>query len=241
MLDEVHELTAEKYKTRMLLERAEYLTLQAQINPHFLYNTLDTMSSIASLQNCQTVSYLSQSLANIFRYTLNMSNPLATVSEEISHVRNYVYVMDVRNRSAVQYEFHIDKDTFSDILPRVSIEPIVENALSHGLKNSRRPDKKVSIVIRHDGELLNVTVSDNGVGTDEQEVRAHMNDEKNMLGEKGHSIGLTNINNRLKRLFGDEYGIIFESTPDEGTDVTIRVPVMKQGEAAEWLKEHTEF
>lgn len=241
MLDEVHELSAEKYKTKMLLERAEYLTLQAQINPHFLYNTLDTMSSIASLQNCQTVSYLSQSLANIFRYTLNMSNPLATVSEEMSHVRNYIYVMDVRNRSAVSYEFHLDKETFTDILPRVSIEPIVENALSHGLKNSRRTDKKVVITSGHRDGLLYVMVSDNGIGTDTDEINRRMNDEQFMLGEKGHSIGLTNINNRLKRLFGREYGLIFESSPDEGTTVTIRVPVMKQGEAAEWLKEHTEF
>ena len=241
LLDEIHELMEEKYKTQMLLDRAEYLTLQAQINPHFLYNTLDTMSSIASVQNCQTVSYLSQSLASIFRYTLNMSNPLATISEEMSHVKNYVYVMDVRNRSSIQYDFQIEKDTMEDLLPRISLEPLVENALSHGLKNSRRKDKKVWIKTERKNEEVWVTVADNGIGCNGQEVQKRLDQENNLMGDDGQSIGLLNINNRLKKMFGKEYGILIESEPNVETRVMIHVRRISQEEAAIWKKEYTKF
>ena len=241
MLDEIHALMAQKYQTTIQLERAEYLTLQAQINPHFLYNTLDTMSSIASIQDCQVVSNMSQALANIFRYALNMSESFATLADEMQHVRNFVYVMDIRNRSSVAYEFQIAEDTYLDMLPRVSLEPLVENALSHGLKNARRKDKKVTIRAEHQGEELWVTVADNGVGTNPQEIRRKLMDEKSAFGEKGHSIGLTNINSRLKLLYGSSCGLMFESKEGEGSKVTIRVPILGQEDVEEWLQKHTGF
>ncbi len=103
MLDEMDKLLRREYETKLLLNRAEYKALQAQINPHFLYNTLDTMSSIAEIQNCRQVSSLSQSLSNIFRYSLNMKNPLSTVAKEIVHLKNYIYVMNVRMMDNVEY------------------------------------------------------------------------------------------------------------------------------------------
>jgi len=241
MLDEIHELMAEKYKTQMHLERAEYLTLQAQINPHFLYNTLETMSSIANIQNCGVVSNLSQALANIFRYTLNMSGYLATVTEEISHVRNYIYVMNVRNKDLIRYEFQIDKETLNDTLPRVCIEPLVENALKHGLKNSRKDEKMVWIIAKHiDGELW-ITVKDNGVGADESIVLEKINDNKFLFGEKGNSIGLTNINNRLKKIYGLDYGIHFHSQEGVTTEVSMHLPIMQREDVEQWEKEHIGF
>lgn len=241
MLDEIHDLMAEKYKTQMHLERAEYLTLQAQINPHFLYNTLDTMSSIANLQNCSVVSNLSQALANIFRYTLNMSDYLATITEEMSHVRNYVYVMNVRNRSSVKYEFDIGRDTMQDTLPRVSIEPLVENALTHGLKNSKKEEKIVRISVAHKGDELWVTVEDNGIGADAEAVQHKIDDEKFVFGEKGNSIGLTNINNRLKKIYGQQYGIRFESELGVGAKVSMHLPIMHREDVPQWEKEDIGF
>ena len=241
MLDEIHDLMAEKYKTQMHLERAEYLTLQAQINPHFLYNTLDTMSSIANLQNCSVVSNLSQALANIFRYTLNMSDYLATITEELSHVRNYIYVMNVRNRSSVKYEFDISRDTMQDTLPRVSIEPLVENALTHGLKNSKKEEKIVKIRIAHIDDELWVTVEDNGIGADASAVQHKIDDEKFVFGEKGNSIGLTNINNRLKKIYGQQYGIRFESEQGVGAKVSMHLPIMHREDVPLWEKEDIGF
>lgn len=241
MLDEIHELMAEKYKTQMHLERAEYLTLQAQINPHFLYNTLETMSSIANIQNCGVVSNLSQALANIFRYTLNMSGYLATIAEEITHVRNYIYVMNVRNKDLIRYEFQIDKDTLYDTLPRVCLEPLVENALKHGLKNSKKEGKTVWIIAKHIEKELWITVKDNGVGANDAQVLEKINDHAFLFGEKGNSIGLTNINNRLKKIYGAAYGIQFESKQGVGAQVSMHLPIMQREDVEQWEKEHIGF
>lgn len=140
MLDRIQTMAREEYKNKLLMERTEFKMLQAQINPHFLYNTLDTMSGIANAQNCPLVSGLCHSLSAIFRYSLNMTDELSSVQKEMAHVRNYLYVMDVRNGSAITYEYQIDSDTLSDRLPRICLQPIVENAITHGLRNVRRRD-----------------------------------------------------------------------------------------------------
>ena len=142
MLDRIEVMAQEELQHKMLVERTEYKMLQAQINPHFLYNTLDTMSGIANAQNCPLVSGMCRSLSAIFRYSLNMTDELSTMQNEMAHVRNYLYVMDVRNGSAIAYDYQIDSDTLQDEMPRICIQPVVENALSHGLRNVRRKDKK---------------------------------------------------------------------------------------------------
>ena len=108
MLDQMEELKEKEYQAKQLLTQAEYKALQAQINPHFLYNTLDTMSSIAEIKNCPEVSMLSQSLSNLFRYSLNMKEPFSTVAKEIMHLKNYTQVMSIRMHDNIHYIFDVD-------------------------------------------------------------------------------------------------------------------------------------
>lgn len=225
MLDQIQELVSKQYETKLLLNKAEYNALQAQINPHFLYNTLDTMSSIAQIKGCLEVSALSQSLSNIFRYSLDMKNPLSTVEKEIIHLKNYIYVVNVRMNDAVKYEFDIAEDALEDSIPRIAIQPIVENAINHGLRNSHR-EKMVKIEAYHEDENLIVKVWDNGVGMTQevcQELLAEEVSEKAEK-EKSTSIGLRNINARMKMLYGEKYGLGIESRQDEGTCVTLTIP-----------------
>ena len=224
MLDRMEVMAQEELQHKMLVERTEYKMLQAQINPHFLYNTLDTMSGIANAQNCPLVSGMCRSLSAIFRYSLNMTDELSTLQNEMAHVRNYLYVMDVRNGSTIAYDYQIDSDTLQDPMPRICIQPVVENALTHGLRNVRRKDKKLLIRSEHVGENLVITVQDNGAGMDAEEMNRllEQNDMKRV--ESGVSIGILNVNARLKKLFGKEYGLHIESTIGEGTTVTITVP-----------------
>ena len=226
MLDRMEVMAQEELQHKMLVERTEYKMLQAQINPHFLYNTLDTMSGIANAQKCPLVSGMCRSLSAIFRYSLNMTDELSTMQNEMAHVRNYLYVMDVRNGSAIAYDYQIDSDTLQDEMPRICIQPVVENALSHGLRNVRRKDKKLLIRSEHIDENLVITVSDNGAGMDAESMNRllEQNDMKRV--ESGVSIGILNVNARLKKLFGDEYGLHIESTMGEGTTVTITVPAI---------------
>ncbi len=233
MLDRVQVMAQEEYKYRLLVERTEYKMLQAQINPHFLYNTLNTMSGIATAQNCPLVSGLCHSLSAVFRYSLNMTDEFSTVQKEMEHVKNYLYVMDVRSGSDVSYEYQIAEETLQDQLPRICLQPIVENAITHGLRNVRRKDKKLTISAVHENGLLLIYVEDNGTGMDAEEMNRLLekNDPKRV--ETGVSIGILNVNARLKRVFGEEYGILIDSRMGEGTKVSIRVPILKKKEEQE--------
>lgn len=125
-----------------------------------------------------------------------------------------------------------------DMIPRVSLEPLVENALSHGLKNARRKDKKVIIRAEHRGRELVVTVEDNGVGTDPEKIREKLEDERFQFGQKGRSVGLTNINSRLKILYGTSYGLLFEGGAGEGLRVIIHAPILEREDAEKWLQKN---
>ena len=242
MLDRVQAMAQEEYKYRLLVERTEYKMLQAQINPHFLYNTLNTMSGIATAQNCPLVSGLCHSLSAVFRYSLNMTDEFSTVQKEMEHVRNYLYVMDVRSGSDVVHEYQIAEETLQDQLPRICLQPIVENAITHGLRNVRRKDKKLKISTAHEDGLLVICIEDNGTGMDAEEMNhlLEKNDPKRV--ETGVSIGILNVNARLKRVFGEAYGILIDSRIGEGTKVFIRVPISKkqeqEGEKHESVKQN---
>ncbi len=242
MLDRVQAMAQEEYKYRLLVERTEYKMLQAQINPHFLYNTLNTMSGIATAQNCPLVSGLCHSLSAVFRYSLNMTDEFSTVQKEMEHVRNYLYVMDVRSGSDVVHEYQIAEETLQDQLPRICLQPIVENAITHGLRNVRRKDKKLKISTAHEEGLLVICIEDNGTGMDTEEMNhlLEKNDPKRV--ETGVSIGILNVNARLKRVFGEAYGILIDSRIGEGTKVFIRVPISKkqeqEGEKHESVKQN---
>lgn len=223
MLDQMEELKQKEYQTKQLLNRAEYKALQAQVNPHFLYNTLDTMASIAEIRNCPEVSHMSQSLALIFRYSLNMKDPFSTVENEIVHLKNYIYVMDMRMHDNIQYTFDVDEMTLKSKLPRLSLQPIVENAINHGLRN-KRGKKKIGIQIKREQMDLVICIEDNGVGLDASAINESLRKNELDFVEKGNSIGLHNINARLKMLYGNQYGMHLESMLGEGTKVFMILP-----------------
>lgn len=226
MLDQIEGLIAREYETKLMLNRAEYQALQAQINPHFLYNTLDTMGSIAEIDGCFQVSTLCQALADIFRYSLNMKEPLSTVTEEIVHLKNYIYVMDVRMQKQIQYEFDINEKILSETLPRISIQPLVENAINHGLRNYKGK-KRIRISAQPEEENLIITVEDNGIGMTEEKIR-ELFSETPVQHDKKDSIGILNIHKRMQLLYGNQYGVKIESSPGKGTRVFLLVPRMSR-------------
>lgn len=226
MLDQIESLIAREYESELLINRAEYQALQTQINPHFLYNTLDTMSSIAQIQNCPQVSALCQSLAGMFRYSLNMKEPLSTVAQEMVHLKNYIYVINVRMKNQIRFEFDIDNQSLTDSIPRISIQPLVENAINHGLRN-KKGEKCVWIHAREEGEVLIVEVKDNGIGISRERIQ-EIFEEKETGEEKRTSVGIINIHKRLKLLYGENYGIHIESEVSDGTKVWFQIPVSKK-------------
>lgn len=223
MLDQMEELRKKENQANLLASQAQFKALQAQINPHFLYNTLDTMSSIAEIRDCPEVSILSQSLSNIFRYSLNMKDSFSTVAQEITHLKNYTYVMSVRMQDHVKYVYDIDEEALQSRIPRISIQPLVENALNHGLRN-KRGEKEIHISVKKKGSMLEICVADNGVGMDAEEFNRLLRENSLNRAEQGSSIGLHNINARIKMKYGEEYGITLESVSGEGTCVRVLLP-----------------
>jgi sensor histidine kinase YesM len=172
------------------------------------------------------VSSLCQSLSNIFRYSLDMKHPYSTVGKEINHLKNYIFVMNVRMREEVTYSFHVEETVLQDSIPRISMQPLVENALNHGLKN-KHGEKWVEILAEEKDNILEISVKDNGVGMDSEEMNRRLaENDKNQV-EEGNSIGIYNINARMKMLYGESYGVHVESAYGEGTCVTLRIPRMK--------------
>lgn len=237
MLDRIETLVSREYEAKLMLKQAEYNALQAQINPHFLYNTLETMSSIADIRGCQEVSVLCQSLSNIFRYSLDMKNPFSTVAGEIVHLKNYIYVMNVRMQENVEYVFDVEDSILKSTMPRISIQPLVENALTHGLRGSRRK-KRIVIAAKKDGENLVISVEDNGIGIPEEERRELLSSDR-----KNHtkSIGLNNIHSRMKILYGESYGVSIESKIGEGTKVSLVIPSVRMEEIEIWKEKNTKY
>ncbi len=229
MLDRIEELVEQEKKTTYLLGQAKYHALQAQINPHFLYNTLETMSSIAQIKDCPEVSRLSMSLSNIFRYSLNMKDHFSTVSKEVRHLKNYCYVMEMRMQDRVRYIYDIDEEILAKEIPRLSLQPLVENALNHGLRN-KRGDKEVRITGTRGKDTFILCIADNGIGMDAEGFNRRLQENDVQYVEQGKSIGLYNINVRLKMLYGEEYGLRIESAVGTGTKVYMMIPWEKDNE-----------
>lgn len=223
MMEQIETLITEEYEAQIHRKNAEYKALQAQINPHFLYNTLDTMSGIARMNQCWQVSELCIALSHQFRYSIDMKQPVVTIHQEIAHLENYLYVMNVRMQNSISVEIEIREEEQGIYLPKMTLQPIVENAILHGLKN-KRGEKKIRIYTQPAGDDIYLIIEDNGVGMNADTLNRELYSENAVALDKGKSIGLFNINTRIRHVFGKEYGLVLKSEPQRGCRVFIKIP-----------------
>jgi sensor histidine kinase YesM len=182
------------------------------------------MGGIAASQNCPIVVTLCKALSNIFRYNLNMEDSFATLEDEILHIKSYMYVMNVRMNGSILLDYRIDSALFRIKIPRLSIQPLVENAIQHGLKNTRR-EKKIQIGAERKKQMLLIWVWDNGVGMDADAMNRRLHILDRDVLQRGSSIGIDNINARIRLLYGANYGVLVESAIGEGSRVSICIPI----------------
>jgi len=201
--------------------RTEFALLQAQINPHFLYNTLDTIVWLIESEEISEAVKMVASLSNYFRFSLSRGKNVITIEEEEQHVRSYLEIQQMRYRDLMDYEIDIPEQLKKYILPKLTLQPLVENALYHGIKNRRRKG-----FIRLTGREVNgriiLEVADEGRGMTEErleEVRASLTEGTN------EGFGLRTVHQRIQILFGPEYGLSLESTLDVGTKVIVTIPM----------------
>ncbi len=201
--------------------RTELALLQAQINPHFLYNTLDTIIWLIESGEISEAVAMVGSLSNFFRFSLSRGQNVITLEEEQQHIRSYLEIQQMRYRDLMEYEIDIPEELKSYILPKLTLQPLVENALYHGIKIRRRKGL-IRVSARAQESRLILEVRDDGSGMSPErleEVRASLVDGSR------EGFGLRTVHQRIQILFGVEYGLSVESAPDIGTKILVEIPM----------------
>ena len=208
------------------LRKTELKALQAQINPHFLYNTLDSIAWMCEQGRNDEAVQMVNALAQLFRISISRGHELIPIRSELRHAESYLKIQKHRYKNQFSYRFNVDESCLDFLCNKITLQPIIENAIYHGI-NGLVDEGEIVITLRADGSDVVFTVADNGVGMEEEQIQAILRKERS-----DHTgIGIKNVNDRLKIYFGEGYGITIDSEPDVGTTVTIRMPqVREEGE-----------
>ncbi|ETT63661.1 multi-sensor signal transduction histidine kinase [Paenibacillus sp. FSL R7-277] len=229
MVEQIKELLAQSIRKQQQLQKAELRTLQAQINPHFLYNTLDSIVWMAEAGNHDGVIRLVKALSAFFRLSLNNGRDWIQIRSELAHVQSYLIIQQMRYHDILEFKVEVAEELQEYPILNMTLQPLVENALYHGIKNKRGMGL-IRIGGYTDGGTIMLTVSDNGIGIPAGRLEAlresveHpiQSEEPEDTGQGG--FGLQNVHQRLRLYFGPEYGIRLDSSEGYGTQITVRIP-----------------
>ena len=223
MIDKIEALLEQVTKEQVSLRKAEFELLQSQINPHFLYNTLDTIVWLAESGEQKSVVSMVGSLSDFFRASLNQGKDIVSIKEELQHVRSYLEIQQIRYQDILQYEIDVPEELNGFMIPKITIQPLVENALYHGIKNKRGLGKIVITGVK-EKEYFRLIIEDNGIGINKERLMQVRKEISNNRTEEKGIYGLYNVNERIRLNFGEEYGITIESNYGEGTTVSVKLP-----------------
>lgn len=222
----IEELMEKVRREEKVLRKTELRALQAQINPHFLYNTLDSIQWMCEQGKTEDASKMVGALARLFRISISRGHELITIKDELQHAKSYLLIQSYRYRNQFSYRFEVDETLLSYLCNKITIQPLIENAIYHGIDRMVDEGEIVITAKRAQdaaGDIL-ITVSDNGVGMTEEQCAKILSKERSDSG----GIGVKNVNDRLKIYFGERYGLSIHSVPDEGTTVTVRIPQIEK-------------
>ena len=230
-IDEFAKVQRRNYEQELLMKQANLSALQSQINPHFLYNTLECIRGQALMEDSPDIAAAAQALSLFFRYSISGKSDIVTLREELENLKNYVAIQSYRFKDRFSLRIDIeDSDTVLDaLIPKLTLQPIVENAVVHGFA-STVSGGLVTVSVRLVEPNISILVSDNGKGMDEgtlerlnRTIRGE-GAEKTSSGKKGTGLGLQNVDKRIKFRYGSEYGLSVQSCLGRGTDVELFIP-----------------
>lgn len=230
MLNQINMLIKEKYENQINILKSRLRNLTSQINSHFLFNTLENISCLAQLEGDKQIVTMTKSLGDMLRYTMDIDGDFVSLKNEIDQMQRYLDIQEVRFGNEIKLKLDLDEDTKKRKVMKFMLQPIVENAIEHGMAGKEFP-WIIFITATHEGKDMYIVVKDNGVGMDEEtleRVRKRIYDKAEQDEEETcFNIGLKNIHERIQLLFTEEYGMQIDSSPDEGTTVTLHVPWIK--------------
>ncbi|KRF06877.1 hypothetical protein ASG89_18715 [Paenibacillus sp. Soil766] len=223
MTTEIKELMIQNVKEQELKRKSELQVLQAQINPHFLYNTLDSIIWMAETGKSNEVILMTASLAKLFRLSISKGQELISIFNEIEHIKNYLTIQKMRYKSKLDFEINVDKRILSYKIIKIILQPLVENAIYHGIRNNAGKGHIQITGIQKDDCIL-LQVIDNGIGMSPEEIDHIYQIDRTSA--TGSGIGVQNVDQRIKLHFGVQYGLQFESELGKGTTVNVWLPVI---------------
>jgi len=226
MTHRIQELMAQNIHEQEQKRKSELKALQSQINPHFLYNTLDSIIWMAEGKKNEEVVLMTASLARLLRQSISNEDELVSIGQEAEYARSYLTIQKMRYKDKLEFQIDISPAIFGVKIIKLVLQPIIENAIYHGLKYK---DSKGFLIVRgyREGEKAVLEVEDNGVGMDE-ETLSHIF-EKHKVNYHSNGVGVYNVQKRLKLYYGEEYGIVYKSKKNEGTRAVITIPVEMGG------------
>lgn len=225
MVLRIQELMTTVREEEINLRKTELKALQAQINPHFLYNTLDSIAWMCEQGRNADAVRMVHALARLFRISISRGHELIPIAKEIEHAESYLQIQMYRYKNQFTYDFDVDPDCLSYYCNKITLQPIIENSINHGL-DLMVDEGRIDVLVRQDGDDIVFSVRDNGVGMSGEQIEAIM--QHGPTDRTG--IGIKNVNDRLKIYFGKSYGLHITSEPDVGTCVEIRMPKIKEGD-----------
>ena len=221
MTHKIQDLMAQNIQEQEQKRKIELKALQSQINPHFLYNTLDSIIWMAEGKKNEEVVLMTASLARLLRQSISIENELVTIGQEIEYVRSYLTIQKMRYKDKLEFEINVDPRITHAQIIRLVLQPIVENAIYHGLKY--KESKGMLKVHGYElGERIIIDITDDGVGMDEETLK-HIYD-KHKVNYHSNGVGVYNVQQRLVLYYGKEYGIIYHSEKGKGTTATVVIP-----------------
>ncbi len=226
MTDQIHRLIEENKEEQRQKRHSEQRALQAQINPHFLYNTLDSIIWMAESGKNDEVVLMTASLARMMRSTLNSQQEIVTIEQEMLHVRSYLTIQQMRYRDKLEFEIDIDPEIRQVGIVKLVVQPLVENAIYHGIKYKENKGW-LQITGRREGDRVVISITDSGQGMDQDTLKNIF--KKHKVNYTNNGVGVYNVQSRLQLYYGEEYGLHYESSPGCGTTVRIVIPYDQEG------------
>ncbi|MEK3767575.1 sensor histidine kinase [Paenibacillus sp. FSL R5-0887] len=223
MIRRIRELIDENYAKQLIIRETELKALQAQINPHFLYNTLESINWLAKMNKQAKISEMVEALGYLFRSSIGLKDPLITLEKEITIVRNYVIIQKTRFDERLDFRMDVPEHLHDALIPKLTLQPLIENAIRYALEPNIEPCT-ISITVSEDEQGLDIRVSDNGPGMSAEFIKDL---QLGRVKTRGEGIGLANIAERIQIVFGPEWGTSIESEPGQGTTIHVRIPYLK--------------
>jgi two-component system sensor histidine kinase YesM len=220
MVEKIKFLIEEVFEAKLNQKNYEMRALQQQINPHFLYNTLSMINFMAIESGQNDISKITLSLSDFYRTALNRGSNICSVADELKNMNAYLDIQQMMHDYEFEVEITVDDKIKECETPNLILQPIVENAIGHGIDLLEDRKGVLRVYATATGDEVYIMVEDNGVGMDEET-------KERMLSQNSKGYGMRNVNERIKLLYGEEYGLHIESVVGEGTVVTIRLPKRK--------------